>query len=166
MSPRSLLGIVLAAAGLVGCDGPLTLSQRLEGKWVGRPETATERVTREWPTGQPDADAPADPELERALRETPPTDLEAFGNVAVSMRLSLGGQAELTLGGGTQSGVWSVEAGEGARAVLDLAVSPSGGAEGRVRRRYVVDFVDTGGFTLSEQGADRRFGRLLFEPAE
>lgn len=166
-SPRSRrLACFALCAAVAGCDGPATLTQRLTGEWVGRPESAAERVAREWPTGAPAEGDPPDPELEAAIRAEPPSDIETLADQRVTMRLLADGSAELSLeGASSQSGVWVVEAGEGRRAMLDLTTSPEADGGEAVRRRFVVEFLDSEGFTLREQGADRRFGRLLFLPA-
>lgn len=153
---------LLAAALAVGCDAPLTVSQKLEGDWVGRPESAAERTVREWPTLSLNPD---DPEIAAAAAEAPPTDLESFETVRVEMRLGPTHEARLSLAGAEPlEGKWSVSAAEGRRAVLEISVKRGADGEGTLEsRRFDVEVLKQGeGFVLREQGADRRFGRLLF----
>ena len=160
-----LLPLAFAVLFTAGCDAPLSLSQQLEGAWVGRPESAAERVIREWPTR--DAD-PNDPEIAQAAAETPPTDLEAFAGVRVELELDDAGKARLTLAGEQPlAGEWSLPLVEGRRGVLEIQVE-RGEVDGKPTfetRRFDIEVLkptDGEGFVLREQNADRRFGRLLF----
>lgn len=175
-APPNLRWLLLVALVATGCDGPATVAQRLTGEWVGRPESAAERTVREWPTRKADPD---NPEIAEAAAAAPPTDLEAFPDVRVQMRLDASGAAELSLAGGDPlTGQWVVTPIEGRRAVLEIAVvkdpnkgnaeddnSPEGADPGDAlkSRRFDVELLADGkGFVLREQGADRRFGRLIF----
>ncbi|TWT94785.1 hypothetical protein Pla108_36340 [Botrimarina colliarenosi] len=154
--------LLFAAATTLGCGGSLSLPQRLAGDWVGRPESAAERTTREWPTGDLDPD---DPEIAAAAAATPPTDLEAFADVRVELRLGDSGDARLTLAGGEPLvGKWKATSVEGRRALLEIGVERTGDEEPTLEsRRFDIELLPRGeGFVLREQGADRRFGRLLF----
>lgn len=165
---RVARGVALAGlvAGFAGCGGPLTLAQQATGEWAGRPEPARERIAREWPGGAPE-DAAADPEYSAALADAPVTDLESRPDVVIRMRLDVTGAATLSLDGDrARSGRWSLEPLDGGRALLDLALEPEGAPSDATAepRRFEVVF-DEGGerLTLREQGADGRFGRLVFE---
>ena len=155
---------------LVGCDGALTPTQRLVGTWVGRPETAAERVEREWPGGgawggEKDGDSPK-PNAEEL---PPPTDLEAYAELRVSMELAPLGRASLSLDGGRPlEGRWSITPGEGRRLQLEIEVDRAQGAA--ERRRFEIEMVRAGDdqperFVLREAESDLRFGRLIFERA-
>lgn len=156
-------------AAFAGCGGPITLAQQATGEWVGRPESARERIEREWPGGAPE-DPASDPEYAAALADAPTTDLENRSDVVIRMRLGVSGTAELSLDGDRmRRGRWSLEPLEGGRALLDLALEPEGAPSdaGEEPRRFELAFHDAGKrITLREQGADRRFGRLLFERVE
>lgn len=160
---RPLLALLLLP--LAGCDGAVTVNQRLAREWVGRPETAAERVLREWP-GRRGADGkidPDNPEVVRAVEEAPKTDLEGASPVVVAMRLDELGGAELTLAGEKPlEATWSVSTVEGRRAQLEIVVEEEAGS---TRRRFEIEFLRQGeGFVLQESGSDPRFGRLLFKP--
>lgn len=145
---------------MAGCDGPTSLAQRLKGEWIGRPETIAERTVREWPTGPVDED---DSLLVEALADALPTDLEAAPDAQVQMRLDEAGEAELSLGGASPvKGQWVVTPIDGRRGMLEITPETADGAA--QRRRFDVEFLPKGtAFVLREQGADGRFGRLLFE---
>ena len=138
------------------------MRQRLVGEWVGRAETAEERILREWPVSDPD---PEDPELVAALADAPTTDLELADPVAVVMKLEELGGASFALGDGEPlTGRWIVTPLDARRAQLDLVADRDD--ETSERRRYDLEFLKTGeGFVLREAGSDRRFGRLLFNQA-
>ncbi|MEN0111256.1 MAG: hypothetical protein AAF805_11095 [Planctomycetota bacterium] len=168
--PRGRLSFVAAAvAALAGCGGPLTLAQQVTGEWVGRPEPAHDRVAREWPGGPPD-DPANDPEYTAALDAAPTTDLESRPDVVIRMRLGPTGAAELSLDGErARTGRWSLEPLDGGRALLDLSLDPEGAPSDAAEepRRFEVVFLDAGErIALREQGADRRFGRLMFQRAD
>lgn len=161
----SLCGLLLTVAGLVGCDGPATFSQRLTGEWVGRPESAYERVVREWPTRDLDPD---NPEIAAAAAAAPPADLEAFSDVRVEIKFEESGTVTMSLNGeASLTGEWAVTPLEGRRAMLELAVQrestgqqPNATTESR---RFDLQWLPEGGaFVLREQASDRRFGRLIF----
>lgn len=152
---------------LAGCDGPMTVRQRLVGEWVGRPESRAQRVLREWP-GSRGADGqvdPEDPEVVAAVEKAPATDLEAADAVAVQMQLRELGTAEMMLAGEPPlEGDWTLNAVEGRRAQLEIAIDVEG-EEDPLRRRFEIEFLLEGeGFVMHESGADPRFGRLLFSP--
>lgn len=158
---RCRLTLLAAIAALAaGCGAPLTVAQQLAGDWVGRPESAAERTVREWPTR---AKNPDDPEIARAAAEAPATDLERLADVQVRLRLGERGKTRLELDGQPElTGSWKLVLAEGRRAVIDLTVAPGDGPE--QTRRFEVEMLAEGeGFVLREQGADRQFGRLLFE---
>jgi hypothetical protein len=156
---------LFAAVFLLGCDAPLSLSQQLDGAWVGRPESAAERTIREWPTRESDPD---DPEIAEAAAATPPTDLESFSSVRVELELDDTGKARLTLAGDKPLvGEWSLPSVEGRRGVLEIRVERGvvDGEQTFETRRFDIETlkpIDGEGFVLREQNADRQFGRLLF----
>lgn len=162
---------VALALGLAGCDGALSISQRLAGEWVGRPETIAERTLREWP-GRLVDDTIDDqhPEVAAAIAEAPPTDLELYApEVEVTLELREDGVARMAMAGEQPlEGRWSLTPVEGRRAQLEIQVPKPPAAEGEeagsMRRRYEIVMLREGeGFVLREQGADRRYGRLIFE---
>lgn len=190
-----LLVVAIALVLAAGCDTKLTKSQRIVGEWVGRPETAAERVVREWPRATPDTLVdPDDQQVATAVADEPPTDLEEATGVRIAMRLTDDGKAQLSLRGDEpRRGTWELEPLDGRRAVLSIEVDkpePEPPAEGNPpnapdedptasnknknasarpaeRRRFDIEFLAPGpGFVLREAGADRRFGRLLFLPAD
>lgn len=173
--PNRLPLAALVLAVVAGCDGALTPTQRLVGEWVGRPETADERLAREWPGGGAwGGENARGAEGPTAADESPPTDLEALGELRVTMRLKPLGKAELSLDGGrTRRGVWSVQPGEGRRLLVEIAVGPEGAdgldnASQRERRRFEIEMVrrvdgEPERFVLRESEADLRFGRMIFE---
>ncbi|MEO1498623.1 MAG: hypothetical protein AAFV43_15880 [Planctomycetota bacterium] len=167
MSP--LLGLGVLALLMVGCDGPLTFTQRLAGKWRGRPESALERIEREWPS----ANVPGKPKLPPdpdEVADTAATVLEAASGVSIEMRLDVAGSAKLALeGSSTLEGEWRLVTAEGRRGVIEIEVDRDADEDMPAeRRRFRVVFVPPAEgqperFTLAEQGADPLFGRLLFE---
>jgi hypothetical protein len=122
----------------------------------------------------------------------PPTTLEQFASVRVNLALMPRSKARLTLEGGEGGGsplaaTWKASAGEGGAAVLELTVDRSpddalstserdgdgddakpviAGAPGELRRFELRFLGDGERFTLMEEGADPRYGRLLFERAK
>ncbi len=164
--PLPLLCIGLAALSIAGCDGALSMSQRLVGEWVGRPETAAERIVREWPARAGGKQLTADdPEIAAAIAKAPVTDLETqAAETRVTMRLGELGGATLSLAGEQElTGQWGITPLEGRRAQLEIEIEPATEGEKPVRRRFDLEFFKEGeAFTLREQSADRRFGRLVF----
>jgi hypothetical protein len=169
--PLRRLLTALCIAALNGCDAPQSLSQQISGDWVGRPESAAERIVREWPTRELNPD---DPEIAKTAAATPPTDLESFDSVRVELSLDDSGAARLSFGGSPSQtegpplvGRWSLSSAEGRRAVLEIGVQ-RGEVDGEMTfetRRFDIEVlrpVDGEGFVLREQNADRRFGRLIF----
>lgn len=161
------IAVPLCLLLLTGCDGPMTLRQRLVGEWVGRPESGAERVLREWP-GRRGADGQVDPEdpgVVAAVEKAPATDLEVADAVEVQMQIRELGGAEMTLVGETPlEGTWTLEAVEGRRAQLEIAIAIED-EDDPLRRRFEIEFLREGeGFVMHESGADPRFGRLLFSP--
>ncbi|MEQ8847256.1 hypothetical protein [Botrimarina sp.] len=191
-SPHRRLGCLaaLALAALAGCGGATPKAQRVVGVWTGRPESAAERVVREWPRSSPDTPIdPADAEVAAAVADEPPTDLESAAGVRVQMRLGAEGDATLALADQPPlAGTWSLIPQEGRRALLDIELTapaeapprseedgpngdetplPESAGDPTERRRFEIEFLQRGrGFVLREAGADRRFGRLLFTPAD
>lgn len=172
MPPTRWIVVPLLTILVVGCDGPLTVSQRLAGEWVGRPETAAERTLREWPgrRGEDGNVDPENPEIVAAIEKALATDLEAVGPMAIQMRLDELGSATLELNGQQAlEGIWSLTAVEGRRAQLEVSIDADGESEAEAgaeptRRRFTIEFLRTGeAFVLQEIGADPRFGRLLFQ---
>lgn len=160
--PTVLFQLCLCALAVVGCEGPRSTKQRLEGEWQGRPEKSAERVLREWP--RPAGGAPvADPDAERRAAASLPTDLEGYGVERVGLTLRGDGVAKLSLD--QQPGLegrWRMVMSEGRRAVVEIAVEPAVNSE--ERRRFAIEFLPgEERFTLREEGADLRFGRLIFE---
>lgn len=122
----------------------------------------------------------------------PATTLEQFASVRVRLELQPRGRAKLTLEGSADSGptlaaTWKATPGEGGAVILEVTVdraTESGrpdpseqaiaddakpvadDASSEVRRFELRFLADGERFTLMEEGADPRYGRLLFERAE
>lgn len=169
MKPHLIL--LLALLPLVGCGSGTDLSSKLVGEWQGRPELATERLLREWPTD----DKPAE---ERAEKLATKTDLEAIEPMQINMKLSYNGDAELNLDGGkSRAGKWLFLPTNTTQGMLEIAIKKDDSGPTEVdesdaskseRRRFVIELlveedVDKDRFLLVEEGADLRYGRLLFE---
>ena len=154
--------VLLLPIAIAGCDGPMSMTQRLEGEWQGRPETAKERVAREWPRppGEEEADAL---ELELQGINSQPTDLESQPEFEVGLQLNFDGTATLSLNEEDElKGRWRLLTSEGSRALIEIAVERSE-PKGQELRRFEIEFIEeTESFTLREEGADKLFGRLLF----
>ncbi|QDT70311.1 hypothetical protein MalM25_32570 [Planctomycetes bacterium MalM25] len=162
--------VVALALGLAGCDGTQSISQRLAGEWVGRPETIAERTLREWPGRLVDDTIDAQhPEVAAAIAKAPPTDLEQYApEVEVTLELLEDGAARMAMAGEEAlEGRWSLTPVEGRRAQLEIQITKPAAGEGgeaeSLRRRFEIVLLREGeGFVLREQGADQRYGRLLF----
>lgn len=162
---------VALLVGVVGCEGPQSISQRLVGEWSGRPETIAERTLREWPGRLVDDTINAEhPEVAAAIAKAPPTDLELYAAEArITLKLQEDGAVVMTMAGKDPlEGKWILTPVEGRRAQLEILVGQPAAAEGEasdaVRRRYELEMLRDGdGFVLREQGADRRYGRLIFQ---
>ncbi len=170
--PRSfalcLAALVVATSGC----GRVTTTQRLAGKWIGRPETAAQRAERQSPkplltpseelarkemVGEPIDDANA-PE---------PSDLEAF-DVQISLTLHLDGAAEMGYADAQPiAGTWRVlsnEAGEIALQITALRPTPGADLPQREQRRFLAELIeDDRALVMHEEGADPQFGSLRFE---
>lgn len=165
-----LVWVGLLALLANGCGGALTMSQRLAGEWVGRPETVVDRTVREWPGRAGGEQVSAEtPEVAEAISKAPVSDLEATApEVVIQMKLGELGKATLSLDGEQPlTGRWSLTPLDGRRAQLEIEVEASSEApieeSKSVRRRFDLEFFKEGeAFTLREQSADRRFGRLVF----
>lgn len=106
---------------------------------------------------------PSDPEVVAAIAAEPPTDLESAKDVRIRLSLGLVGQAEIALGGDTRTGSWSVEPLDARRALLEIEVTANDQDASPERRRFDLEFLPGAeSFVLRENGADGRFGRLLF----
>ncbi len=156
----------------VGCGSATDLSSKLVGSWQGRPETAAERLLREWPTDNK-------PTAEEAASQVTKTDLELLAPIQISMRLDRGGEAELSFKGGESNsltsqpllGKWVYRSTNARQGMLEVEVDSKDDEKGEVakeRRRFLVELIKEAGaegdrFLLVEEGADPRYGRLLFE---
>lgn len=158
MPPRPFrLFALLTLTALAGCGGPATLSQRFVGEWTGRAESSAERVQREWPGGRTDGAGAETPDTE-------PTDLEKYDQLRVELQLKRLGGSRLSINGERAlEGRWSLAPGEGRRATLEITIESDSVEE---RRRFQVELLpDYDHFVLQEEGADPRFGRMLFTRA-
>ncbi|TWT43453.1 hypothetical protein [Botrimarina hoheduenensis] len=168
----SLLAIVVTLA-TAGCDTPLTIRQRLVGQWRGTPEQAAERLRREWPTAGVPASEVASEAATSPAKELPTAErtvLESIEPFEVALDLRDDGVAQLELDGANPlTGRWQVIASEGRRATVEIEVQRAADQPAEPeRRRFRIAFVraregQPARFTLAEEGADRLFGRLLFE---
>lgn len=144
---------------ITGCNGSGGLQGSLIGDWVGRAERAAERTMREWPT----EDGPkTEEEVEGAL----PTDLEKLPEFQVGLKLMRDGSVEMDLDKtDSMTGSWEIQPTESNRGILQITAENDDSEQ----RRFMVEFLpakeegEKDRFLLSEQGADTRFGRLLFE---
>lgn len=178
LSRRRIAPLVACVLMAAGCGGPITFSQRLAGAWRGRPETAAERIDREWPAasvggGEAVSAKPDD------LPDTTPTVLESLDGLAVRMQLDVNGGIEMSLDDEQPlRGEWRLVTSEGRRGIIEIEIKRADGkpAEDKSetpgeRRRFRVIFVPPAEgqperFTLAEQGADPQFGRLIFERSD
>lgn len=178
MSPRVFL-LFIATAMLVSIGCQQSMSNRLEGKWVGRPdsaEAAADRSARLKAEQQGAAEeSPAVPvdDMPPAARQR--TELEQH-DVEIHLDFAADKQVTMSLGNDREPlhGVWRVVATlppDGAEIEIHLkppgessTAAPTSG-ERREKRRFIIDFQKHGaeaGFTLMEKGADPQFGRLYF----
>lgn len=162
---------------LVGC-GPGSVSHRLEGRWVGQPDTfAAQRQRSPIPTAkgyqptqdQGGADGDTVARIE-ALQPQQETDLEAF-DFQIALDFHADGQVEMLLNGGRpMRGHWEVLSTDVGISRLEIAVPQAPGAgkpTQTVKRRYSLKMNTKGdAFTLREEGVDPRFGWLYFTRAE
>lgn len=164
---------VALVALVSGCEGPQSISQRVLGEWVGRPETIAERTLREWPGRLIDDAIDAEnPDVAAAIAKAPRTDLELDApDARVTLDLRERGAVRMAMTGQEPiEGRWSLTPVVGRRGLLEIqattaAVEDADADEAR-RRVYEIEMLREGdGFVLREQGADRRYGRLLFERA-
>lgn len=179
------LGLVVVAT-LVGC-GPATVADQLKGRWVGKPDPAAGVVQRPDETGtlQPDEETTADPtDLEGFPVEVTLEFLKG-GNAT----MWLGDRRQVIEGSWK---VLTAEADRVQLEITDQppaiekpkkakdedkSESPENGeaepiakqaadkdAAPRTQRRFTLSWNDDRtSFTLQEEGADDRFGRLLFK---
>ncbi|MEM6329489.1 MAG: hypothetical protein AAF790_04480 [Planctomycetota bacterium] len=182
---------VLACLAAAGC-GASAVSQRLEGVWVGRPDPEAGVVKRPSAAPGADATrGEANPSDTRpgdaAAGLSGRTDLEAF-DFEITLDFARRGVVTMWLDGGQRiDGSWKVLSVDGGVALIELTDRPPespadkaakkrAAAEGapaappaaeqpkRTQRRFELRLdPERDRFTLQEEGADRRFGRLLFE---
>lgn len=182
---RSFFALIALLLVATGC-GPASLGDRLAGRWVGAPDSATERELRTPSvlTKSTPAAASVAEEATASDGESPeekedglgPTDLEAF-EFQITLDFAPGGK--LTMWRGQQQepidGSWRIESQNGQRAVLEITDQPpiaatekpdeNAGAErpaGQQRRFEITMEPEDAGFTLREEGADPLFGWLYF----
>lgn len=199
MKPHLLLFLCLLP--FVGCGAATDLSSKLVGEWQGRPETASERLLREWPTDEK-------PTEEEASEQATKTDIESLEPIQISMRLDQNSSVELSIEGApaavgveSLSGKWLYQPTNTTQGMLEIAIesddsnsdaksdasinasindseeepveaNSSFGTKDKKtiieRRRFLIELIveknaDEDRFLLVEEGADPRFGRLLFE---
>lgn len=180
--PAALL-LLIAALLSVGC-GPTTVSQKLVGKWEGRPDTfAALRQRDPIPTAPGHEPRPdAKPVVESALAEkvarlqpSEKTDLESFDFV-VTFDFHADGTVDMLLNGAEKkTGSWRVLSTDVGVSRLELTDSvpdePRPGEPGTTdqpitKRRFSLKFnEDADGFTLREEGVAPLFGWLYFTKA-
>ena len=163
--PLSCL-LVFAIVVLTGCQQSMT--GRLTGEWVGRPDTAAAAQERsaKLKARHQEADASVDAPTEDAASNLGATDLEQHD---VTIRMTLDGDktARLSLGDGSKAltGIWRLVTTlppDGAEVEISLEAD---GKDAIQKRRFIIDFQqngDSSSFTLVEKGADPQFGRLYF----
>lgn len=195
MKPHLILFLCLLP--FVGCGTATDLSSKLVGEWQGRPETASERLLREWPTDEK-------PTEEEASEQATKTDIESLEPIQISMRLDQNSSVELSIEGApaaigveSLSGKWLYQPTNTTQGMLEIAIesddpnsdassdasinaseeepveanSSVGTKDKKIiieRRRFLIELIveknaDEDRFLLVEEGADPRFGRLLFE---
>lgn len=175
--------LLLCLLPFAGCGTATDLSSKLVGDWQGRPEMAVERLLREWPTEEK-------PSEEEAATQATKTDLEIIEPLKITMRLDQDGKAKLSLDDadsddeGSLSGKWFYRATNPTQGMLEIVIERDNRADDSSRsnltevadnkptkserRRFLVelvidDAIENDQFLLVEEGADPRFGRLLFE---
>lgn len=150
------------------------MSSRLEGVWVGRPDTAAaaaERSARLKAEQQGASDSPTAVPVD----QPPPaakgrTELEQH-DLAIRLDFAADGHVTMSLGDGSErlDGTWRIVSllpPDGAEIEINLKQDgePTEAAR-REKRRFIIDFQkhdEQAGFTLVEKGADPQFGRLYF----
>ena len=128
--------LLLLLLSIAGCTR--TTAHRLVGTWEGRP-------------------TPAEADF--------PTELDNV-DIQVTLRLESGGRATFSRDNGSEQlqGRWSVLESSGLNARLQLAVERgAGNGELAEVRNFQIKFSEQGNqFTLTEEGADLKFGALQF----
>ncbi|MEM6798579.1 MAG: hypothetical protein AAF589_03615 [Planctomycetota bacterium] len=172
---RIAVTLAVLAAACSGC-GTAAISERLVGAWVGEPDATAGEVIR--PTAAPDGEEEAEPPAE-------PTDLEAF-DFRITLEFAPRGSVVMWLNDKQKriDGSWQVLSVEGDRAQIEFTDQPPRATENDgkpdarkdakepeapklTQRRFELRMdPDEDRFTLQEEGADKRFGRLVFRRAE
>lgn len=182
MNVASLHLLLFGAVGLLllslaGCR-PDTLAEQLQGRWVGEPDPAAGVVLR--PNSEGELVPQVDPDTGEVVEYR--TDLEAH---PVRITLEFHDGAHVTMWKNEREerieGSWQLISTTDSRALLELTdqppeieqPGPSPAPEAKqeekseaVQRRFELKMAPEGAsFTLQEDGADKRFGRLLFKRA-
>jgi hypothetical protein len=159
----------------VGCQQSIT--SRLAGAWIGRPDTAAAAAARSAKLkanqngeSNPVANLPSD---DAATAELGKTYLEQH-DVTIHMSFAGDKNVRMSLGDGSEplAGVWRVVSTlppDGAEIEISLNESEGDQPPRNEKRRFIVDFQQNGaapGFTLIEKGADPQFGRMYFTKRE
>ncbi len=158
MQNRSLIFLLPSLLLIAGCDGPAGLKSSLVGDWVGRAERAAERTLRDWPSDE-------GPKTEQEVEGVLPTDLEKLPEFQVGLLINRDGSVEMDLDKtDSMTGSWQLQPTESNRGILQITVENADSEQ----RRFIVLYLpaeegEKDRFLLSEQGADPRYGRLLFE---
>jgi len=172
--------MLLALLPLVGCYQ--TPASKLEGKWLGKPDsTAAAEKRSQAAQAASDSVAPTEATGVKDGSASGTTDLEAF-DIGIRLDFHDDKTVDMSLADGseTRPGIWRV-----------VTTLPPNGAEIEItwveenkdptklpdepaltpieKRRFLVEFEeglpngdDIAGFTLREKGADIKFGRLYF----
>ncbi len=153
-----------------GC-GPQSVSERLLGTWVGAPDPAAGKIDRPVAAVQLEDEKPVD------AGQSTPTDLEAF-QFRITIQFAKNGAATMWLDDSSRiEGSWQVLSVDRDIVQLELtdgppqlrrekgdSTEPIDSPAQREQRRFELEFdTEQEAFTLKEEGADKRFGRLLFK---
>ena len=157
---------VLFSALLVCCSAGCQqrMSNKLLGRWEGRPDSAERRAQRE---AEKYGDDPAQIELRARKSETVQvTDWEDY-DVEIVMDFVSSDLIKMTLDGAqSQAGNWRIVSQSPAGCTIEIQTRRDGENDRVVRRRFdlLLDERDGScvGFQLTETGADPQVGALYF----
>ncbi len=154
---------VITMVGLEGCFEPK--SQRLLGRWIGRPDSSEVDIPVPADAGPQDDNLPAATRPPGAVSQK--TDFELF-DFSIELDFLDRRRIRVTMGGNKESveGTWRTVEAAGDRITIQIAADPtaSSSAGSTTLRQYVVRFKSGSPdeFTLQEDGADPLLGRLHF----
>ncbi len=168
-----LCSICLLLLAFPGCQQ--RAANKLQGRWVGRPDTAAMRAVREAEKYGDKLSQGAKPKLapkvskDEADDDQYVTDWEKY-DVAISMDFVSTERLEMTLDGGQPvSGNWKVLSTSPTGCTIEVTTTAANSEQAtpqETRRRFELLFDEREGvcvgFQLSEAGADAQLGALYF----